>query len=178
MSPTPKTIDRLSLLLCKSVKHVLESSTKKAIQYSTTIQQIPKITMKPEVGCFVQFTGDYSGLVVLNLSAEAAVEIYRSYMLTMGMPEDELAKDFTSSDVADTIGEITNQIMGLFMRTVEDKYNLSSFCGQPKALALNNAITLTIDADYINNRRVVFKLGGDKFHMELAMEQTEFIPMK
>ena len=37
-------------------------------------------------GSGVQFSGDYSGLVVLNLSAEAAVEIYRSYMLAMGMP--------------------------------------------------------------------------------------------
>lgn len=177
MNPNVKTIDKLALLLCKSVRHVLESSTKKKILYSTTIQQIPKITMKPEVGCFVQFSGDYSGLVVLNLSSEAAVEIYRSYMIAMGMPEDELVKDFTSNEVADTIGEITNQIMGLFMRTVEDKYNLSSFCGQPKALALNNAITLTINADYIDNRRVVFKIGGSKFHMEIAMEQTEFIPM-
>ena len=178
MSTTPKTIDRLSLLLSKSVRHVLESSTKKTIQYSTTIQQIPKITMKPEVGCFVQFSGDYSGLVVLNLSGDAAVDIYRSYMTAMGMPEDELAKEFTSTEITDTIGEITNQIMGLFMRTIEDKYNLSSFCGQPKALSLNSAITLTIDADYIDNRRVVFKVGGKKFHMELAMEQTEFIPVK
>jgi hypothetical protein len=65
--------------------------------------------------------------------------------------------------------------MGLLMRTVEDKFDLSSFCGQPKALALNSAITLIIDCEYQIHRRLAFNINGKPFHMEIAMEQTEFI---
>jgi CheY-specific phosphatase CheX len=175
MSNEPQTIDKIATLLCKSTKHILETSTKQKIEYSKTFQQIPKVTMAPDIGCFVQFTGNYNGLVVINLTEAAAMEIYTSYMKTMGMPESELVKDFTSNDVADSIGEITNQIMGLLMRTVEDKFDLSSFCGQPKALALNSAITLIIDCEYQIHRRLAFDINGKPFHMEIAMEQTEFI---
>ncbi|TYT75755.1 DUF3334 family protein [Desulfobotulus mexicanus] len=169
------TIDQIALILCKATRHVLESSTKLPIKYSTTFQEIPKVTMKPEIGCFVQFTGDYNGLVVMNFSAGASMELYSKYMTRMGIPEDELARDYTSNEVADSIGEMTNQIMGLLMRTVEDKFQLSSFCGQPKALALNSAITLILDCDYRDNRRMVFHVDGKKFHIELALEKTEFI---
>jgi len=175
MSNEPKTIDKIATLLCKATKHILETSTKKKIDFSKTFQQIPKVTMTPDIGCFVQFTGNYNGLVVINFTEAAAMEIYTSYMKTMGMPESELVKDFTSSDVADSIGEITNQIMGLLMRTVEDKFDLSSFCGQPKALALNSAITLIIDSESQIHRRLAFKVDGKPFHIEIAMEHTEFI---
>jgi CheY-specific phosphatase CheX len=175
MANETQTIDKISTLLCKSTKHVIESSTKQKTEYSKTFQQIPKVNMTPDIGCFVQFTGDYNGLVVINLPERAAMALYTNYMKSMGMPEDELVKDFTSNEVADSIGEITNQIMGLLMRTVEDKFDLSSFCGQPKALALNSAITLIIDCEYQIHRRLSFKINGCSFHMEIALEQTEFI---
>lgn len=169
------TIDKIASLLCKSTKHILESSTKQKITYSKTFQKIPKVNMTPDIGCFVQFTGDYNGLAVINLPEDAAMEMYTSYMKAMGMPADELVKSFTSNEVADSIGEITNQIMGLLMRTVEDKFDLSSFCGQPKALALNSAITLIIDCEYQTHRRLACKINGKQFHIEIALEQTEFI---
>lgn len=169
------TIDQVASVLCKATRHVLESSTKLPVKYSTTFQEIPKVTMRPAIGCFVQFTGDYNGLAVMNFSAEAAMELYSNYMTSMGIPQDELVKDYTSNEVADSIGEMTNQIMGLLMRTVEDKFQLSSFCGQPKALALNSAITLILDCDYRDNRRMVFNVNGHKFNIELALERTEFI---
>ncbi|MGM0417954.1 MAG: DUF3334 family protein [Thermodesulfobacteriota bacterium] len=175
MSNENQTIDKIATLLCKSTKHIVESSTKQKIEYSKTFQKIPKVNMTPDIGCFVQFTGDYNGLAVINLPENAAMELYTCYMKSMGMPEDELVKDFTSSEVADSIGEITNQLMGLLMRTVEDKFDLSSFCGQPKALALNSAITLIIDCEYQTHRRLSFKINGKPFHMEIALEQTEFI---
>lgn len=175
MEPHLKTIDIVASIICKAAKHVLESGTQKKINYSSTLQNIPKVTMKPEMGCFVQFSGDYNGLVVLNLSAEAAMTLYKNYMTAMGLPEDELAKNYTSSEVADSIGEMTNQIMGLAMRMIEDRYELTSFCGQPKALALSSPITLLIDSDDRDNRRMVFSIDRDKFNIELAMEQTEFI---
>ena len=172
------TVDILAGIFGQATQKTLEKSTKKPIKYSNTLQGIPKVCLKPEIGCFVQFTGDYNGLVVMNFSADAAMELYKSYMISMGLPEDELARDCTSAEVADTIGEMINQIMGRAMQMVENKYDLSSNFGQPKALSLNSAITLTPDSKYNENRRIVFRVETFRFHLELAMEHTEFIILK
>ncbi|MBF0224538.1 MAG: DUF3334 family protein [Desulfobacterales bacterium] len=175
----PFTVDAVSNICCKVVKNVLESSTKKQIKYSSTILKVPRISLRPEMGCFVQFTGDYNGLAVMNFSANAAMEIYRSYMVAMGIDEKELAKEYTSSEVPDSIGEIVNQIMGQLMRMVESKLDLRAFCGQPKALSLNNSIILTIDSEFNEeNRRLSFTISGHRFYVELAMESSTLIPMK
>ncbi|CAN2044100.1 chemotaxis protein CheX [Candidatus Magnetomoraceae bacterium gMMP-13] len=171
------TIDIVATIFCEAVRNVLQSSTKQTIKYSPTMQSVPKIGLRPDIGCFVQYTGDYNGLVVMNFSSGAAMDLYKGYMTAMGLSENDIAKDYTSSEVADSIGEMTNQIMGHAMRMVEDKYELTSFFGQPKALLLNSAITLTIDSDYRDNRRVSFTTGHNRFYMEVAMEQTEFIPL-
>lgn len=170
-----ETIDIVANIFAQAIKKTLEKSTKKTIKFSTTFQAIPQVSLKPEVGSFVMFFGDYNGLVIMNFSAEAAMDLYRSYMLNMGLPESDLAKEFTSNDVIDTMGEMTNQMMGRAMSMVESKFDLTSYCGQPKALSLNNAITLTPDMNYQSNRRVSFAIGTSRFHMELAMEQTEFV---
>lgn len=169
------TIDVLADIFCQATQKTLEKGTRKAIKYSKTIQVIPKVTLRPEVGCFVQFTGDYNGLVVLNFSAEAAMELYRSYMITMGLPESDLAKYHTSSEVVDTMGEMTNQLMGKATQMVESRFDLTSYIGQPKALSLNTAITLTPDIHFQHSRRLVFSLDTHRFYMEMALEQTEFI---
>lgn len=178
MSDEPETIDIVANIFSQAIKKTLEKSTKKTIKFSSTFQAIPRVSLKPEIGCFVLFSGDYSGLVVMNFTAEAAMELYKSYMINMGLPESELAKECTSNEVIDTMGEMTNQVMGRAMSMVESKYELTANCGQPKALALNNAITLTPEMDYQTNRRVSFSVGPKRFHMELALEQTQFVPFK
>ena len=177
MSEKQATIDIIAEIFCQAVKKTLDKSTRKAIKYSKTIQVIPKVSLRPEIGCFVQFTGDYNGLVVVNFSAGAAMGLYRSYMLAMGMPESELARDSTSAEVVDTMGEMTNQFMGKAMQMVEGRFDLTSYIGQPKALSLNTAITLTPDLDFQDNRRLVFSLDTHRFYMEMALERTEFVSL-
>ncbi|MBF0120423.1 MAG: DUF3334 family protein [Desulfobacterales bacterium] len=172
------TIDIISGIFCKSTKRVLELSTQKTIKFSTTIQRISKVSLRPEIGSFVQFTGDYNGLAVMNFTSGAAMELYRSYMIAMGLPESDLAKEYTSSEVPDSIGEMTNQIMGQSLSMIEEKYDLTAYCGQPKALALNSAITLTIDSDYTENRRISFNIESHRFYLELSMEPIEFISIR
>ncbi len=169
------TIDVIAGIFAQATKKILEKSTGQKIAYSPTLQIIPKVHLCPDIGCFVQFSGDYGGLVVMNYNSDAAMIIYKNYMMTMGLPESELARESTSNEVVDTIGEITNQIMGRAMYMVENKYQLSSYFGQPKSLALNSAITLTPDLDYHNSRRSSFSVGTSKFYMEISLEQTEFI---
>ena len=158
LESTHRTIDIVSSILCEAVKTVLSTSTQKPIDYSSTIQKIQKVMMQPDIGCFLQFSGDYNGLLVVNFSGNAAVSIYRNYMISMGMPKDDLASEFTSNEVIDSIGEIINQIMGEFMRMIDLQFSLIAVCGQPKVLALNSAITLTIDSDYRDNRRMAFNI--------------------
>ncbi len=93
----------------------------------------------------------------------------------MGIPKDELASSISSPEVPDTIGEITNQLMGQLTKEIEEKFHLNAFFGQPKALTLNSSITLVIDSDYGENRRLSFKIGNYSFRVELAMEHTEFL---
>lgn len=184
-------IDLICQVFCLATKKTLEKSTNLAITYSKTLQRIPRVSLKPELGCFVQFLGDYSGLLVINFTAAAAVDLYRNYMLTMGMPESGLAREATSGEVVDTMGEITNQIMGRAMRMVEAKFDLNSYFGQPKALSLSNGISLVPEASNTNsmsdnsedcifdNRRIVFKLeDSSRFYLEIAMERIEFIMLE
>ena len=79
-------VDIVAANFCGAVKQVLESATSQNIKYSTTIQSISKVSLRPDVGCFVQFTGDYNGLAVANFSGEAAMALYKGYMTTMGLP--------------------------------------------------------------------------------------------
>jgi CheY-specific phosphatase CheX len=175
MSHPLVSIDEVSKIFLKSAQHTLAVSTGQEVTFSSTIQRTPKVAMKPDLTSFVQFTGDYNGLVVMNFSADAAFEIYRSYMEAMGMPEEELAVSVAAPEVTDTIGELTNQVMGQWIKDVEEKYNLNAGFGQPKALTLSSSITLVIDSDYGENRRLSFKIGNYNFRVGIAMERTEFI---
>ena len=175
MGKTIGAIDALTTIALQAVKNVFEANTKLPIKASSTVQRVPKVSMRPDIGCFVPFTGDYNGLVVMNFSAGAAMLLYKNYMMSMGLPEDELAKEYTSVEVPDSIGEMINQIMGKITKLTEDAFGLSAYCSQPKALALNSAIILTIDTDYRENRRLSFSINNEKFYFELAMETAEFI---
>ncbi|OQY51921.1 MAG: chemotaxis protein CheC [Desulfobacteraceae bacterium 4572_89] len=175
MSLPTISIDEISRLFLKTTQNMLGTATNQEVSYSSTIQKIPRVSMKPDLTCFVQFDGDYIGLVILNFTADAAFEIYKKYMIAMGMPKEELATSITSPEVADSIGEITNQLMGQLIKDVDDHFELNAVFGQPKALTLNSAITLVIDADYAENRRLSFKIGNYNFRIEIAMEHTEFI---
>lgn len=170
-----QSIDSIAKIFLKTTQHTLNQSTGKEINYANTIQRIPKVSMTPDLTCFVQFDGDYMGLVIFNFSDAAALEIYRQYMINMGMPGDDLATTTSDPEVADTIGEITNQLMGQLIKSVEEKYDLNASYGQPKALTLNSAIILSINDDYTENRRLSFKISNYTFRIEIAMENSEFI---
>jgi CheY-specific phosphatase CheX len=178
-------VDLIVPILCQATQETLEQCTGREIEFSPTIQKIPKISIRPDLGGFVEIFGDYNGLVIMNFSDAGALAIYRYYMLSMGIPENELATHASSTEVADSIGELINQIMGRCQQLVEVTYNLNAHSGQPKALTLNRAISLTPElsigsadsATVIDNRRISFQMEQLHFHMEIAMERTEFISL-
>ncbi|GIU54251.1 MULTISPECIES: DUF3334 family protein [Shewanella] len=175
------TTDDILLKLCHSVSHVLSSTSDSQVTHAGMVQNITRTCLKPDLGCFSIFDGGFSGLVVINFSKEAAIEIYRRYMINMGMPESELAFSHTSDDVGNVMGELMNQILGDFIKTISKELQTSISQSQPKMLTINKELTISIDTnlDEAVSRRVSFKTADNHiFYLEFAMDKTEFIKLK
>jgi chemotaxis protein CheY-P-specific phosphatase CheC len=170
----------LLISLCNSVTKVLTVATQSQIHYSGMVQRIAKTCLKPDIGCFVLFDGGFSGLVVLNFSAQTAMELYESYMLSMNMPKEDLATTHTSDEVSNVMGELMNQIVGDFTSKVRRELQTHITQNQPKMLVLNKQVMLSVDTnlDRPEARRVTFYTGRDNiFYLELAVDRTEFIKL-
>ncbi len=175
------TVNLVAKLACEAVKEVVEGTTGSRIRYAPTIQRIPMVSLKPELGAFVEFTGDYSGLFCMNFSGAAALEIYRRAMQFMGLPEEELAREYTSDEVINFLGETVNQIIGAMRRKIEARFGLTARNSQPRAIAINQTITLLLNTmiDRPQCRRLSFRTQENApFYVELGLEQTEFIPLE
>ena len=166
--------------LCNSVTSVLSVASQSQIRYSGMVQRITKTCLKPDIGCFVLFDGGFSGLVVINFSAQSAMELYESYMLSMGMAKEELASSHTSDEVSNVMGELMNQIVGDFTGKVARELQTHITQNQPKMLALNKQVMLSVDTnmDKPEARRVTFFTAHNNiFYLELAIDRTEFIKL-
>ena len=122
----------LLVSLCNSVTRVLTVATTSQIHYSGMVQRISKTCLKPDIGCFVLFDGGFSGLVIINFSAAAAMELYQSYMLNMGMAQKDLANSFTSDEVGNVMGELMNQVVGDFTGKVRRELQTHITQNQPQ----------------------------------------------
>ena len=170
----------LLISLCNSVTRVLNVATHSQIHYSGMVQRISKTCLKPDIGCFVLFDGGFSGLVIINFSAQAAMELYSSYLLNMGMSKDDLVSSYTSDEVSNVMGELMNQVVGDFTGKVRRELQTHITQNQPKMLVLNKQVMLSVDAnlDKPEARRVTFYTASNNiFYLELAIDRTEFIKM-
>ncbi len=173
-----KSTDDILHILCEGIRDTLNTTTASEIQYSSTFIKTNKSCLRPDIGCFVLFEGGFSGLVAINFSAEAALEIYTRYNLNMGMPEQDLAKHHTSNEVADAMGELLNQCIGKFRQLLKNAVGVGVNQTQPKMVALNQAMKLSLEADLDRPqyRRVEFKTEGHKpFYLEMTLEKVDFI---
>lgn len=175
------TTEDILLKLCQSVSNVLSSATETPVTYSAMVQKITKTSLKPDFGCFVLFDGGFSGLVVINFTSKAALELYTAYMRNMGMPEEELAILHTSDEVGDVLGELMNQLVGDFTNKIRNELQTNITQNQPKMLSLNKQVNLSVDTnlDRPQARRVTFSTAKNNiFYLELAMDKTEFIQLE
>ena len=180
MSKAIISTDNVLLMLCKSVTDVLSSASGTEIHYSAMVQKINKTCLKPDIGCFVLFDGGFSGLIVINFTASAALEIYHAYLSSMGIPEEELAIQHTSDEVANVLGELMNQIVGDFISKVGRELLTSITQNQPKMLTINKEVMLAINTnlDRPQARRVTFTTAQRNiFYLEMAMDKTEFVKL-
>lgn len=175
------TTEDILLKLCQSVSTVLTSATQSSVTYSAMVQKITKTTLKPDYGCFVLFDGGFSGLVVINFTSKAALELYTNYMRNMGMPEEELAIHHNSDEVGDVLGELMNQLVGDFTNKVRKELQTNITQNQPKMLSINKQVVLSVDTNLERPqaRRVTFSTENNNiFYLEFAMDKIEFIQME
>lgn len=171
------TTEDIFRILVNSVQSVLSSAIKDAITFSPVVQAIEKTCLKPDIGCFVLFGGDFTGLVVLNFSDESAMEIYKKYMIGMGMPEGELSGSYTADEVANSLGELMNQCIGRFRVDLEKGTNIYVSQNQPKMLVISEAVEIAIEASIEKPqlRKISFKTAnGNRFYMEVALGKINF----
>ena len=174
------TTNEIVKMLSNSAKELLDTATQSSVSFSPTVQKVPNTHMRPDLGCFVQFDGDFSGLVIMNFSGQAAVEIYRKYMISIGVPENELAQSHTNDEVGDGIGELVNQIIGKLRRELEKSFGVIVNHNQPKVVAISKSLVISIATGISRPlcRRISFKTEEKHaFYIELSVEPTEFIPL-
>jgi chemotaxis protein CheY-P-specific phosphatase CheC len=176
----PISTEDILVILCRSVSQVISTATNTTVNYSPMVQRITRTCLRPDIGCFVLFDGGFSGLVIINFSADSAMEIYRTYMKSMGMPDSELATQHTSDEVGNTLGELMNQIVGDFTGKVGHELLVSINQNQPKMLTINKEVMVSIDTnlDRPQSRRVAFTTANhNPFYLELSMDKTDFIKL-
>ena len=179
-NPVVYGIEDILTSLCNSVTRVLNKATQSEIHYSGMVQRISRTCLKPDIGCFVLFDGGFSGLVIINFSAQAAMELYSKYMLHMGMAREDLAGSFTADEVGNVMGELMNQVLGDFTSKVHRELQTHITQSQPKMMALNKQVLLSVDAnlDQPEARRVTFYTASNHlFYLEMAIDRTEFIKL-
>lgn len=161
-------------LFAKSTKDLIQNSTGKPIQVAKTVMRVSGIQINNEIGAFVAFRGDYSGIMIMNFESEAALEIVSDTLLRMGFPEEEIPKHHGSDEVRSNIGELVNQIVGKCRSLVQDSFDLTARANIPAVVPISVPIALTMVAKEpaeMECVRVAFTTSKrNKFYMELALE--------
>ena len=171
------TTEGIFRILCVSVQSVLSTAVASPVTFSPIAQEIVKTCLKPDIGCFVLFGGDFRGLIIINFSKEAAMEIYRNYMIGMSMPVEELARSHTSDEVANSLGELLNQCIGRFRMDLENETGIFVHHNQPKMLVISESVQVAVEAGIERQqlRQVSFKtISGNRFYLEVALGKIKF----
>jgi CheY-specific phosphatase CheX len=169
--------DDVVRILCSSVQTILSSTIRSEISISPMVKELEHTCLKPDIGCFVLFQGDFSGLIIINFTKDAAMEIYRNYMVGMGMPEDDLAQNHTTDEVASSLGELLNQCTGKFRVDLENKTGIFVSHNQPKMLVVNESVQIAIETGIEKQqlRQISFKtVVGNRFYLEVALPEIKF----
>jgi CheY-specific phosphatase CheX len=179
MNAEGSSILAVSSLFALAVQEVLKSSCKLDVVAGKTVQFLSTIQISEDIGAFVCFNGNYSGLMVLNFEGAAALEIVKSLMLSMGMPDDEIPAHYMTDDVRSSIGEFVNHIIGNARAKIQKEYDLSANATIPAVIPIATPIGLFFKSAITEGHdciRLVFRTPeNNRFHLELTMESSRFI---
>lgn len=179
MNASQTSILPVAGIFAKAAREVIERSCQLDIAVGKTAQFISTIQISEDIGAFVSFNGNYSGLMVMNFEGDAALELVTSSLKTIGMPDDEIPSHYMADDVRNSIGELVNHIIGKVRTKIQEKYDLAAKATIPAVLPIATPIGLyfkTATSEGHPCVRIVFRTPGNhRFHMELTMEPSLFI---
>lgn len=161
-------------IFSRAARDLIQGSTGNPIHVSKTALQVTGIQMSNDIGAFVTFSGDYSGIMVLNFEGAAALEIVQDSLLRLGLPQEEIPTHFSNDEVRNNIGEVANQVIGKCRTMIQDKYDLSARANIPAVVPITVAVSLSMvtkEPMELECVRVAFTTAKrNKFYMELALE--------
>ncbi|MBI4665947.1 MAG: DUF3334 family protein [Nitrospinae bacterium] len=169
-------------IFSRAVRDLVQGSTGKPINVSKTAMQITGIQITGAIGAFVTFSGDYSGIMVLNFEGETALELVQDSLTRMGLSKEDIPTHYGNDEVRNNIGEMTNQIIGKCRTMVQDIYDLSARANIPAVVPITVPVALSMVAKEPRDLecvRVSFTTAKrNKFYMELALEPILGSPME
>ena len=176
------SILQVANIFAQSVQEVVARFCQMEVTHAKTAQFIQSIQISNDIGSFVSFFGDYKGLMVLNFAGDAALELVTASLNAMGMPASEMPSHFLSDDVINSIGELTNHIIGKSRTNVQNEYDLASQANIPAVVPVHTPIGLVFK-DGTNSGyecvRIPFRTAANNsFYMELTMEPAIFVSME
>jgi len=181
MNQLETSILQVSSLFAKAVQEVLKNFCQLDVVIGKNAQFLSTIQISEDIGAFVSFNGNYSGLMVMNFEGEAALEIVTSLMKAMGLPEDEIPSHYMADDVRSSIGEFVNHIIGNARAKIQTEYDLSANATIPAVLPISSPIGLLFKSSITEGHncvRLVFRTPGNhRFHLELTMESSRFVEL-
>ena len=181
MNAETSSIIAVSSLFAKAIQEVLKNSCRLDVAVGKSAQFLSTIQISEDIGAFVSFNGNYSGLMVLNFEGGAALEIVRSSMQAMGLPEDEIPSHYMTDDVRSLIGEFVNHVIGNARAKIQQEYDLSANATIPAVIPIATPIGLFFKSSITEGNdcvRLVFRTPENhRFHLELTMEASRFVEL-
>ncbi|MBI5813991.1 MAG: DUF3334 family protein [Nitrospinae bacterium] len=164
------------------VRDLVQGQTGKAVQVSKSAMHVTGIQITGDIGAFVTFNGDYSGIMVLNFEGGAALEIVQDTLSRLGLPKEDIPTHFSNDEVRNNIGEFCNQAVGRCRTMIQDKFDLSARANIPAVVPITVPIALSMVAKEPKDMecvRISFTtVKRNKFYMELAFEPFLSMPLE
>lgn len=161
-------------LFSASIRDLIQNSTGKPIHVSKSAMQVTGVQISGDIGAFVSFRGDYSGIMVFNFEGPAALEIVSDSLLRLGLPQEDVPTHHGSDEVRNNIGELLNQVIGRCRSQIEEKFDLSAKANIPAVVPISVPIALSMvtkETTALECVRVPFTTAKrNRFYMELALE--------
>ncbi len=133
-----------------------------------------------KVTSLLDFTGAINGFVILNYSSDAALDVVSVFLQGMGMSKEDCPK-FVGEDAANTLGEITNQVLGGFRRNLEKTYGMKSSSGTPITMIMNTMFNLApVDhgIKHVYVRVQINTPSANAVYVEFCMQEGIFVRLK
>ncbi len=162
----------------KAACEVISRSCSMEVTVAKTAQIIPSIEISKDIGAFVTFSGNYSGVMVINFTGDAALELVTSSLVAMGMPEEDIPSHHLADDVLSSIGELTNHIIGKARADMKTEYDLVAHANIPAVVPVTAPIGLVFKGNGLEGYsciRLAFSTPQNHhFHMEITLEPALF----